>query len=102
MIVDPLQRNESWSLWLPETLADLDRAYCLANTINEVECGLVVRWLPLVILSTTLAFKATVVYFGLGFLSHFNQRLYNNLGDLICFAIWNRIHDTERIPLFCR
>lgn len=87
--VDPLPRNESWYPWLPQTLAERQGGYCLANTINEVECGLVVRWLPLVILSTTLAFKATVVYFGLGFLSHFNQRLYNNLGDLICFAIWN-------------
>ena len=62
--------------------------YCLANSVEE-QCGVMVRWLPLVIFSASLGLKAIVACLAILFLPHFKKRLYNNLGDVIYFAIEN-------------
>jgi len=75
-IITALQSNE------------LQILYCLADTITE-ECGVVIRWLPMVIFSSALAVKAIVTCLAIHFLPHFRKRLYNNLGDLIYFSVQN-------------
>src|SRR5437868_6631436 len=47
------------------------------------------RWLPLVIFSISIALKAIVAWFSINFHPHFKNRLYNNLGVLIYFAVEN-------------
>ena len=67
---------------------ELQILYCLADTVDE-ECGIVVRWLPLVIFASALAVKAIIVCIAIHVLPHFKKRLYNNLGDFIYFSVHN-------------
>ena len=75
-------------LLMTQQANDLQIPYCLAEIINE-ECGVVVRWLPLVIFSSALAVKAIVACLALHLLQHFKKRLYNTLGDVIFLAVEN-------------
>lgn len=61
--------------------------YCLASV--EEQCGVVIRWLPFVIFSVSIALKAIVAWLSINFHPHFKNRLYNNLGDLVYFAVEN-------------
>jgi len=70
------------------TAQNVQILYCLADTITE-ECGVVVRWLPLVIFSSAITVKAIVTCLAIHLLPHFKKRLYNNLGDFIYFAVLN-------------
>jgi len=63
---------------------------CLTQSVSDFEeCGVVVRWLPVVIFTSSLTFKAIISALAIYFLPYFKTRLYTNLGDLICFAVEN-------------
>ena len=68
--------------------------YCLAAIVDE-QCALAVRWLPSVIFSASLTLKAIVACLALYIVPHFRKRLYNSIGDFICFAVEN---PTSTIP----
>ena len=48
--------------------------YCFANSVEE-QCGVMVRWLPLVIFSASLGLKAIVACLAILFLPYFKKRL---------------------------
>lgn len=76
------------ALVIAQQSSQLQILYCLADTVDE-ECGLVVRWLPLVIFSSALTVKAIITCIAIHILPHFKKLLYNNLGDFIYFAVHN-------------
>lgn len=63
--------------------------YCYENKV-ESQCGITLRWAPLLVFSLSTLFKSAVILVAMKLMSHFQQPLYNNIGDILDLAVQDR------------
>ena len=60
--------------------------YCYENRTIQ-ECGVTVRYGPLLLFSSTVTIKAVVAVLAIRSYTRFSQPIYNNLGDILDLAV---------------